>query len=113
MGTEGRKDDAGKLRTDLLLDGFPNALTALAQVLDWAVTTKQPPYPEGSWQYVTPFQTRYRAAMMRHILHAATAANSNGRCFSEQVDAETGLPELAHIAACALMQLEMMLRCKQ
>ena len=113
MGTDGRKDDVGKLRTDLLLDGFPRALTSVAQVLDWAVTAKQPPYADGGWQYVTPFQPRYRAAMMRHILNAATAAGNNGRCFSEQVDDETGLPELAHIAACVLMQLEMMLRCKQ
>lgn len=108
----GRKDDTGKLDITLLFDDMPNALEAVTEVLQWATTKKVPvPYERGSWQGVEPFQTRYRAAQLRHMLNAAKAKVS-GKVGESHLarDHETGLLELAHIATDALFQLEMACR---
>lgn len=108
----GRKDDTGKLDVTLLFDDLPHALEAVAEVLQWAITKKQPvPYERGSWQGVSPFQRRYRAAMLRHTLNAAKAKINGDVETSEAArDHETGLLELAHVATDALFQLEMAIR---
>lgn len=109
----GRKDDAGKLDITLLFDDMPHALEAVTEVLQWAVTKKQPvPYARGSWQGVEPFHPRYRAAQLRHMLNAAKANIQTGGFipFHEARDSETGLLELAHIATDAMFQLEMAVR---
>lgn len=108
----GRKDDTGKLDITLLFDDLPHALEAVTEVLQWAITKKQPkPYERGSWQGVEPFQMRYRAAQLRHMLNAAKA-KVNGKVAESHFarDHETGLLELAHIATDALFQLEMACR---
>ena len=103
----GRKDDSAKLDMTLVIDDLPHALEAVAEVLQWAVTKKQPtPYERGSWQNVPDFQRRYRAAMTRHMLNAAKSRIEG----NAETDAETGLLELAHIATGALFQLEMAIR---
>lgn len=112
----GRKDDGGKLDLTLLFDDCPHALEAVAEVLQWAITKKQPvPYKRGSWQGVDDFQRRYRAAMQRHMLNAAKSNMGGNRGalvggFEAQRDAETGLLELAHIATDAMFMLEMAIR---
>ena len=107
----GRKDDSGKRDVTLLFDDMPNALYAVTEVLQWAITKKQPtPYKRGSWQGVDNFQQRYRAAMLRHVLDAAITAQATGTPIEDQVDAETELRQLAHQATDALFQLEMAIR---
>jgi hypothetical protein len=106
----GRKDDAAKIDVTLLFDDCPRALYAVAEVLQWAVTKKQPtPYARGSWQGVEPFQPRYRAAQLRHILDAALGVTAGIPSHLTR-DAETGLLQLAHNATDAIFQLEMACR---
>jgi hypothetical protein len=111
----GRKDDTAKLDMTLLFDDMPHALEGVVEVLQWAVTKKQPvPYQRGSWQAVEPFQARYRAAQLRHQINAAKEAIAHPEDVREfATDGETGLLELAHIATGALFQLEMALRKKR
>ncbi len=110
---QGRKDDSGKLDITLLFDDLPHALEAVTEVLQWAITKKQPqPYERGSWQGVEDFQRRYRAAQLRHMLGAAKAAKA-GTPYEEARDHETGLLELAHIATDALFQLEKAIRAQK
>ena len=107
----GRKDDLGKLDITLLFDDLPHALEAVTEVLQWATTKKEPtPYVRGSWQGVTPFQPRYRAAMLRHMLDSAKQKVALGVPIENARDAETQLLHLAHIATDALFQLEMSIR---
>lgn len=112
VAAPGRKDDTGKLDITLLFDDCPHALEAVAEVLQWAITKKQPePYRRGSWQGVQPFQQRYRAAQLRHMLGGAKSALLGAVPASEFArDHETGLLELAHIATDAMFQLEMACR---
>jgi hypothetical protein len=108
----GRKDDGAKLDLTLLFDDCPHALEAIVEVMQWAITKKQPkPYERGSWQAVEPFQPRYRAATLRHELNAAKAVlvGSVGTP-EEATDPETGLLELAHIATNAVFRLEKAVR---
>lgn len=111
----GRKDDTGKLDVTLFFDDLPHAVEAVTEVLQWAVTKKQPtPYERGSWQHVTDFQRRYRGAMLRHTLNAAkTAKADRGTGFEHARDAETGLLELAHIATDAMFLLEKAIRAQK
>jgi hypothetical protein len=107
----GRKDDNGKLDITLLFDDLPHALEAVTEVLQWAITRKQPlPYERGSWQGVEPFQLRYRAAQLRHMLDAAKEAKMTGVPAHLTRDKETGLLQLAHVATDAMFQLEMAIR---
>jgi hypothetical protein len=107
----GRKDDSGKLDPTLLFDDLPHALEAVVEVLQWAITKKLPaPYSRGSWQGVEPFQVRYRAAQLRHMLNASKRSLANAVPYEDTTDDETGLLELAHIATGALFQLEMAIR---
>ena len=108
----GRKDDAGKLDVTLFFDDLPHAIEAVTEVLQWAITKKQPtPYERGSWQNVDDFSRRYRGAQLRHQLNRAKALKSGALPAElEPRDLETGLLELAHIATDAMFLLEMSLR---
>ena len=107
----GRKDDSGKLDMTLY-DDMPRALEAVAEVMQWAITKKQPtPYDRGSWLGVQP--DRYRAAILRHNNSAARQASSasyEAGPARMQRDAETSLLHLAHQACSALFALELTLR---
>ena len=105
----GRKDDSGKLDMTLL-DDMPHAIEAVVEVMQWAITKKQPqPYDRGSWLGVSP--DRYRAAIMRHMSAAAKqVGDSDGRPARMQPDAETNLLHLAHVACSALFALELTIR---
>lgn len=108
---EGRKDDGSKIDTTLLFDDLPNALYAVAEVMQWACTDKKPvPYGRSSWKGVA--LQRYRAALTRHILDAAQKAQENGQPIETQLDDESGLLHLAHQAASVLFQLELVLQHK-
>ena len=75
----GMKHDSGKLRMDLLP---PEAIRAMAQVLTYGAAK----YAPNNWRGVSI--ERYEAAMLRHWL-----AWKEG----ERLDAESGLPHLAHV----------------
>lgn len=85
---EGRKDDAGKTRYDLVLPEFEEEL---AKVL----TKGAEHYGANNWQEVEDAENRYYSALRRHI-----SAWRRG----EKIDNDTGLGHLAH-AACNLMFL--------
>lgn len=109
----GRKDDSGKLDMNLL-DDMPRAVAALVEVMQWAITKKEPvPYVRGSWQAVDA--DRYRAAIKRHDRSACEQAtgHSLGSTIMParlQRDKETNLLHLAHQACSAMMALENVLR---
>lgn len=113
----GRKDDDGKLDVTLFFDDLPHAIEGVTEVLQWAITKKQPvPYERGSWQMVEDFGRRYRGAQLRHELNRAKSFKEdqghagNTADGKEPTDAETGLLELAHIATDAMFRLEMAVR---
>lgn len=86
---EGRKDDNGKARWDLmpmeLLDDIANVLGNGAKR-----------YGENNWQTVENGHERYFAALMRHITRYR---------LGQQIDPESGYSHLAH-AACNLLFLD-------
>lgn len=103
----GRKDDTGKLDMNLL-DDMPRAMRAIVQVMQWAVVDKKPvPYERGSWLGVQA--DRYRAAIKRHDRDACEQATADVPA-RFQLDKETNLLHLAHIATSAMMALENALR---
>lgn len=83
---EGRKDDDGKARWDLLPFG------SLAQVVD-VLTYGAKKYSPGNWQKVPNPRARYVSAALRHL-----AAYANG----EKIDKESGKSHLAHAVCCLL-----------
>ncbi|WYM31507.1 hypothetical protein VL73_25 [Erwinia phage VL73] len=91
------KYDKGKSRVDLLLDGCPNAIKSVSDVLTFGAKK----YADHSWQGVDNGSSRYKAALMRHLL-----AHSSG----ELNDPESGLSHLSHVACNALFILELELK---
>jgi hypothetical protein len=94
-----RKDDKGKLDYTLL-DDMPNAIRAVVEVMQWAITEKSDPYERGSFLYVHP--TRYLSAMHRHYWQTTEDRRA--------LDEESQKLHLAHMAVSALMALEMYMR---
>lgn len=93
--TEGVKFDNGKLRFDLIP---PDALALLAAVLTYGAAK----YEDRNWEL----------GMDRARLRAARSRHENARLLGIQMDSETGLPHLAHEAACTMMELALWLRGK-
>lgn len=91
------KHDQGKPRMDLLIDGCPRALEAVAGILTFGAEK----YADHSWQGVDRGEERYKAALLRHL-----TAVSKG----EATDSESGMSHLAHAACNALFILELELR---
>lgn len=92
----GAKLDDGKVRADLVLDGFSLALLEVARVATYGAKK----YSENGWQEVPDGVKRYRAAGDRHRL-----------CRKGQThDQETSLMHLAHEAWNRLAELELALR---
>lgn len=92
----GAKLDAGKVRADLVLDGFGLALLEVAKVATYGAAK----YSEGGWQVVPDAVKRYRAAGDRHRL----------RRHLESLDPDTHISHLAHEAWNRLAELELALR---
>jgi len=79
----GAKFDQGKLRHDLVLPEFEDAI---AEVLTFGAQK----YAAHSWKQVPDYKNRYYSALRRHL---------NAWRAGEKTDPESGLPHLAH-AAC-------------
>ncbi len=88
---EGRKDDSGKLRYDLL----PwKSLREVVGVLTFGAIK----YAPDNWRHVPDAKARYTSAFFRHV-----EAWRGG----ETHDPETGLHHLAHAICCLLFLLEL------
>jgi hypothetical protein len=74
----GRKDDSNKIQMRLLPWA---ALVAVADVMTWATTKKEKPYPPNNWKEVE--SERYEDALLRHL-----AAHLGG----EWIDEKSGRP---------------------
>ena len=77
---EGKKYDTGKLRWDLLQY---DCIEDVVKILTFGAEK----YGPNNWQGVEPFEDRYFAALMRHLV-----AFRKG----EKIDPESGLSHLAH-----------------
>lgn len=86
----GTKFDAEKPRWELL------PLVAVQAVVD-VLTYGARKYAPGNWRKVRPLRSRYIGALWRHVV---------AHCRGESKDPESGLPHLAHAAACVLFLLE-------
>lgn len=93
--TAGMKFDNDKPRLDLLLD-FGKALEEIGKVATFGANK----YAPGNWLLVQDAQSRYQAALLRHLFQSNTA----------EKDPETDLDHLAHVAWNALAVLELKLR---
>ena len=97
MSNAGMKFDGGK--PDLtLLEPMKDALAAVAQVLEFGAKK----YARDSWQDVPDGQRRYKAAAMRHSLHALG-----------ELDSESGLLHAAHEACSILFAIQLKLNEKK
>jgi hypothetical protein len=94
---QGAKYDAGKPRAGLMVEDFAGAL----ETVDAVTTFGAKKYAPHSWATVPDARNRYYDAFIRHILKDAK---------DEHIDAESGLPHLAHIAWNALALLELQVR---
>jgi len=83
---EGLKLDKGKVKWSLL--PWPS-LRVVAEVMTFGAVK----YAPDNWQKVKDPEPRYFDAAMRHLTAWKTG---------EKLDAETGLPHLAHAACCVL-----------
>lgn len=90
--TDGRKDDAGKLRWSLVPAG---TVQDMVEVLEFGALK----YAPNNWQKVPDAEHRYYDATMRHM---------DAWWRGERLDQETGCSHLAHAMCCVafLMYLE-------
>lgn len=89
--SEGRKDDKGKLRWDLL------PLDLVEKIVE-VYTFGAQKYEPNSWQKLDDGYNRYKAAMFRHLLEFEKG-NTN--------DNESGLNHLAHMCWNAIAMMYM------
>ena len=93
----GAKDDGNKIRADLVLGAFPNALEAVCEVGTFGAAK----YTDDGWLKVNDAKRRYTDALLRHYLEHAKGFDS---------DEDSGLDHLAHLAWNALAILELEIR---
>lgn len=93
----GAKLDAGKVRPELIIRGFANALLAVAAVGTFGANK----YSDDGWQSVPNARQRYTDAMYRHLLKEH---------IGEIVDPDSELWHDAHTAWNALARLELRLQ---
>ena len=91
----GSKLDSGKLIAGVLLD-FSRALEYVAEVGTFGAHK----YTRGGWLSVPDGQVRYTDALIRHLL----------KLQQEELDPESGMDHLAHIAWNCLAVLELKMR---
>lgn len=87
----GAKDDAEKLRMDLLP---PIAIQELARVLTYGARK----YLPNGWRSVDDADKRYTAALLRHLMAAMRG---------ERIDPESGLTHLSHVLCNAVFLVEL------
>ena len=92
----GAKDDSYKPRLDLVLGDFHRALWGVGLVGTFGANK----YTDRGWHEVPSAEERYLSAMLRHYLNYK---------LGEELDKESNLPHLAHMAwnALAVLQLHM------
>lgn len=91
--TSGAKLDAGKERLDLVLGSFCEALLEVGRVGTFGANK----YTDNGWKEVESAEGRYADAMLRHYFkHRA----------GEELDPDSGLSHLGHLAWNALAILE-------
>ena len=86
---DGRKDDSGKLRWDLL------PIKEVEEVVK-VLTLGAVKYDDNNWQKVPDGKNRYYAAALRHI-----TSDRKG----ERFDAETNCSHLSHAICCLLFSM--------
>jgi hypothetical protein len=89
------KADKGKVRAALILQDFPLALNAIAEVSDFGAKKYEP----HSWRKVEKCFDRYTDAMVRHQLQ---------HFGGEMTDEESGLAHYAHFAWGVLATLQLL-----
>lgn len=100
----------GKIRVELVDEGFPLALREVANVMTWAQTAKG--YKDHDWQNLPNAEVALAAAASRHRTDHIKQRVVDGLDIDECVDVESGLLHKAHEAFGVLAQLELMLRGK-
>lgn len=98
----------GKVRVELVDDGFPLALREIARVMTWAQTAKG--YKDHDWQNLPDAQVQLAAAASRHRSDQIIQHLVAGLPLAECVDPESNIVHKAHEAFGVLAQLELMLR---
>lgn len=93
----GAKLDLGKNQVGLMIEGFPRALEAVAEVTTYGAKK----YTPNGWKSVPDAEKRYTDAMYRHLLKFSAG---------EIIDKESGLPHLAHACWNMLAVQELVLR---
>ncbi|UAW53592.1 hypothetical protein QGX15_gp103 [Pseudomonas phage psageK4e] len=100
----------GKIRVELVDEGFPLALREVAQVMTWAQTAKG--YKDHDWQNLPDAEVALAAAASRHRTDHIKQRVVDRLDIDQCVDVESGLLHKAHEAFGVLAQLELMLRGK-
>lgn len=100
----------GKIRVELVDDGFPLALREVAKVMTWAQTAKG--YKDHDWQNLPNAEIALAAAASRHRTDYIDQRVIEGLAALECVDPESKLVHKAHEAFGVLAQLELLLRGK-
>lgn len=95
----GAKLDHEKPKLDLVLGDFAKALVEVGKVGTMGANK----YSEHGWLSVPNAETRYLSAALRHYYNHKDEDESN-------IDSESNLPHLAHMAWNALAVLELYLR---
>lgn len=93
----GVKDDQTKAMMSIVFKDFARALQAVGDVGTYGVLK----YSAHGWETVPDAERRYKDALVRHMLKHFEG---------EQVDPESNLDHLAHMAWNALVVLELELR---
>ena len=88
------KGDKGKVRMSLLLASMAPAVKAVAEVLTFGAEK----YSAESWKQVINAEERYTDALYRHL---------NAIHSGEEVDSESGLLHLSHVACNAMFLLSL------
>lgn len=98
----------GKVRVELVDDGFPLALREVAKVMTWAQTAKG--YKDHDWLNLPDAQVQLAAAASRHRSDQIIQHLVAGLPLADCVDPESNIVHKAHEAFGVLAQLELMLR---
>ena len=92
----GAKLDKGKVRMDLVLQGFPRALYEVGEIATYGAGK----YTRDGWKSVPDGFNRYTGALMRHLIMESAG---------EYQDDESGYTHAAHAAWNALARLELLI----
>lgn len=100
----------GKVRVELVDDGFPLALREVAKVMTWAQSAKG--YKDHDWQNLPNAEVALAAATSRHRTDYIIQRRVDGLEAIGCVDHESEISHKAHEAFGVLAQLELLLRGK-